>query len=352
MTERLSDVVARIGSVRQLSSVIGAMRGIAAARAREARERVEGVRAYAATVGAAIGQALSLAEDGGALSGPSARDGHLVIALCAEQGFAGAFNRRVLDAAERLLKADGSTGREVLLLGGRGRVAAEERGLKLGWSAAMAAHLDEVAALADRVTEQLYDRLGSGVVTRVSLVHAAPALGEIHVVVRPLAPFDFARFPRAPGRVAAHHHAAAADPADRACGGIRVRRALRGADAVAGRGKRSAHARHDGSEVQRDEDARRAPRPLPPAPAGRDHQRDHRAWRSKEGAQRSVMSRLGHYSFWPAGAGSSCVRRRTIWSSLAVSTWRPASALEGRVRPFADIPVRGKNNEFRTSREK
>ena len=33
MTERLSDVMARIGSVRQLSSVIGAMRGIAAARA-------------------------------------------------------------------------------------------------------------------------------------------------------------------------------------------------------------------------------------------------------------------------------------------------------------------------------
>ena len=65
MTERLSDVMARIGSVRQLSSVIGAMRGIAAARAREARERVEGVRAYARTVGAAIGQALALVESGG-----------------------------------------------------------------------------------------------------------------------------------------------------------------------------------------------------------------------------------------------------------------------------------------------
>ncbi len=197
MTERLSDVVARIGSVRQLSSVIGAMRGIAAARAREARERVEGVRAYAATVGAAIGQALSLADDGGAPTGPgAARGGHLVIALCAEQGFAGAFNRRVLEAAERLLKADGSPRGELLLLGGRGRAAAEERGLEIGWSAAMAAHVDEVGALADRVTEQLYDRLGSGAVTRVSLVHAAPALGEIHVVARPLAPFDFARFPR------------------------------------------------------------------------------------------------------------------------------------------------------------
>ena len=66
------------------------------------------MRAYAATVGAAIGQALALAEDGGAAgTSRDRRDGHLVIALCAEQGFAGAFNKRVLDVAERLLKADG-----------------------------------------------------------------------------------------------------------------------------------------------------------------------------------------------------------------------------------------------------
>jgi F-type H+-transporting ATPase subunit gamma len=197
MTERLSDVVARIGSVRQLSSVIGAMRGIAAARAREARERVEGVRAYAATVGAAIGQALALAEDGGVQSGSrDGRDGHLVIALCAEQGFAGMFNRRVLDVAEPLLKADGSHHRELILLGGRGFAAAEERGLAIGWSAAMVAHVDEVGALADRVTEQLYTRLESGRATRVSVVHAEPAFAGIHVVERTLAPFDFARFPR------------------------------------------------------------------------------------------------------------------------------------------------------------
>jgi len=197
MTERLSDVVARIGSVRQLSSVIGAMRGIAAARAREARERVEGVRAYAATIGAAIGQALALAEERGVPSGPrEGRDGHLVIALCAEQGFAGMFNRRVLDVAEPLLKADGSHHQELILLGGRGLAAAEERGLAIGWSAAMVAHVEEVGALADRVTDQLYARLESGRAARVSVVHAAPAFAGIHVVARTLAPFDFARFPR------------------------------------------------------------------------------------------------------------------------------------------------------------
>ena len=230
MTERLSDVVARIGSVRQLSSVIGAMRGIAAARAREARERVEGVRAYAATVGAAIGQALALAEDGGVPSGSrDGGDGHLVIALCAEQGFAGMFNRRVLDVAERLLRADGSHRRELVLLGGRGLAAAEERGLAIGWSAAMVAHVDEVGALADRVTEQLYARLESGRATRVSVVHAAPAFAEIHVVERALAPFDFARFPRVEKSVAADHFDAAADPARRARAGICVRRTLRSA---------------------------------------------------------------------------------------------------------------------------
>jgi F-type H+-transporting ATPase subunit gamma len=197
VTERLSDVVARIRSVRQLSSVIGAMRGIAAARAREARERIEGIRDYARTVGAAIGQALAFV-DGRASGGPrEGRDGRLVIALCAEQGFAGTFNRRVLDVAERLLKSAGSHPAELLLLGARGLMAAEERGLRVGWSAAMAAHVDEVAALADRVTEQLYARLESGRATRVTVAHAAPApSAEIRVVERPLAPFDFARFPR------------------------------------------------------------------------------------------------------------------------------------------------------------
>ena len=162
MTERLSDVMARIGSVRQLSSVIGAMRGIAAARAREARERVEGVRAYARTVGGAIGQALALMDVSAAGAPRDGRDGHLVIALCAEQGFAGTFNRRVLDAAERLLEFAGPEPAELLLLGGRGLAAAEERGLKIGWSASMIAHVDEAAALADRVTEQLYARLDRG----------------------------------------------------------------------------------------------------------------------------------------------------------------------------------------------
>ena len=61
MSGKLSEVEGRIGSVRQLNSVISAMRGIAAARSREARARLDGVRAYASAIGAAIGTELSLA---------------------------------------------------------------------------------------------------------------------------------------------------------------------------------------------------------------------------------------------------------------------------------------------------
>jgi F-type H+-transporting ATPase subunit gamma len=181
-----------------LSSVIGAMRGIAAARARESRGRAKGVRAYAETVGAAIGQALTLAGGEGASSGGKGdADGQLVIALGAEQGFAGAFNRRVLEVASQVLRPHGPQRGELIVLGARGMMAAGESGLDIGWSAPMIAHVDEVGTLADRITQQLYDRLDSGRATRVTLVYATPGQGEeLNVVKSTLLPFDFARFPR------------------------------------------------------------------------------------------------------------------------------------------------------------
>ena len=63
MSGKLSEVEGRIGTVHQLEAVITAMRGSAAARSREARGRLDGIRAYAAVVGGAIGQALALAPE-------------------------------------------------------------------------------------------------------------------------------------------------------------------------------------------------------------------------------------------------------------------------------------------------
>src|SRR3546814_10777132 len=78
-----------------LSSVISAMRGIAAVRSREANARLAGIREYADTIGGAIAQALALYTDDGAgpAAGESGSGRLLILALCAEQGFVGAFNR-------------------------------------------------------------------------------------------------------------------------------------------------------------------------------------------------------------------------------------------------------------------
>lgn len=198
MSERLSDVAARITSVRQLSAVITAMRGIAAARSREARSRLDGVRAYARTVGEAIGTALALQPDSApAAPGPASGGGRAVVALCAEQGFVGSFNERVLEAAEGLAREPSGAPAALLVVGDRGLMAARELKREVGWSAPMAAHVGQAAALASRIVEELYRRLDADGLTRVLVVHAVPGGAGAQIARKVLIPFDFARFPPA-----------------------------------------------------------------------------------------------------------------------------------------------------------
>lgn len=195
MAERLSQVEARIDSVGQLSSVVAAIRGIAAARLREGQKVLDGVRAYADAVGTAIGEALALLADGDELAGEDAPLGsRLVIALCSEQGFAGSFNSKVLDTAGRLAGAQAA---ELFVIGDHGLMVARQRSLDVAWSAPMSVHVDETTALANRLADALYDRVREGV-TSAAIVHAVPdPKGEQPIVARTLIPFDFARFPAA-----------------------------------------------------------------------------------------------------------------------------------------------------------
>jgi F-type H+-transporting ATPase subunit gamma len=195
MSNKLSEVQGRISSVHELESVVSAMRGIAAARSREAQGRIAAIRACAEMVGAAIGDALML--DQSDESGPpleAAADTEVVIILCAEQGFVGTFNEHVVEAATRRVPSPST---ECFLIGDRGKAVAAEHGLTIAWSAPMVAHADEVSTLADRITEALYERLNAGKATRVTLLHAVPNPSEtIEVVESALWPFDFKRFER------------------------------------------------------------------------------------------------------------------------------------------------------------
>ncbi len=193
MSGKLSEVEKRIGAVHQLETVITAMRGLAAARSREARSRLDGVRAYASVIGAGIGEALTLTSQSASAEAPDSRaGGHIIIAICAEQGFVGTFNERVMEKALHHLELGPV---EFLLVGHRGTTIMAERGLPFDWSTPMAVHADEAPALANRITDALYDRLQAGRAKHVMAVHAVPGpSGMIDVVERRLLPFDFTRF--------------------------------------------------------------------------------------------------------------------------------------------------------------
>jgi len=193
MSNQLGEVRSRLSTVNELASVVTAMRGIAAARTREALARIPGVRACADQIGAAIADALTLASPGAGEHVTSPKSGEVAIQIVigTEQGFVGTFNHRVMQAAQ-LATAGGV---EYFVIGDRAQRVAAEFGYPLNWSAEMVIHANAVPDLAGRVVEALYRRLQGGNISRVMLVHGAPEpQSGAAVITTSLLPFDFQRF--------------------------------------------------------------------------------------------------------------------------------------------------------------
>ena len=195
MTDRLADITARIAGVHQLGAVVNAMRGIAAARAQQARGQLAAVDRYAQAIALAIGRTLVGLPPSPA---PRAVDGkrRALVVFCAEQGFAGAFSERVLSAVQ------GDLGKcELFLIGTRGQTAIAERGIVAGWRSAMPSHSPGIPKVADRIVEALYTRLASGAIDALDVVFTQWSQGESARVKRQrLFPFDPTAVPRGPDK--------------------------------------------------------------------------------------------------------------------------------------------------------
>jgi F-type H+-transporting ATPase subunit gamma len=189
MTERLADVSTRIEGVRELGSIVTAMRGIAAARAQQARGQLVAVDAYAETIARGIGRALALAPALAPDDQPSGTRPALVL-FCAEQGFAGVFSERVLDLVDVELASS-----ELYLVGDRGATLAAERGIAPYWRSPMPSHSFGVPKFADRIAEALYARIATGKIDRLDAIFNQWRPGEgVHVERRRLFPLDLTVF--------------------------------------------------------------------------------------------------------------------------------------------------------------
>jgi F-type H+-transporting ATPase subunit gamma len=193
MTERLADVSARIAGIRQLSAVVNAMRGIAAARAQQARSQLIAVDGYAATIATAIGRTLAWIPSSRTDRRPRSTRPALVL-FCAEQGFAGAFSERILDSVGADLAAS-----DLFLIGIRGAAVAAERGMAARWKSALPSHSAGVPKFADRVAEALYSRIATGEIDRLDAIFGEWRPGRgIQVNRRRLFPLDMTQFSQSP----------------------------------------------------------------------------------------------------------------------------------------------------------
>jgi len=187
--ERLAEVAAQIRSVRQLSAIVVAMRGMAAARAQQGRALLAGIETYSGVIAAAIGQALTLVRTDERAAEDPRRSARAMILFGAEQGFAGAYNERIFSAPDIKSAATAN-----LVIGTRGLAFAAERGIPVAWSTPMVTQPAAIPGLANRIAEVIYARIAAAT-SAIDVVYARTKTGgSVEVVRAPLLPFDFSRF--------------------------------------------------------------------------------------------------------------------------------------------------------------
>lgn len=196
--EELIRLKSRIESLGELRTLFSAMRAMSAARVQEAQAALGGIRRYAAVVEGAISEAASLRSAGEArLSEAEVPPSGSLVLICAEHGFAGAFNRLLLQRAKAEIKA----GEQLGIVGRRGASLAEEHGLRPAWTLAMTTHVGGVIEVARRVAAQL-TRSAS-----VRLIFARyQSGGRFEVGARQVIPIDSRLLEAGPAQAPPLHH--------------------------------------------------------------------------------------------------------------------------------------------------
>ena len=178
---RLTEVEAHILSMGELLDIVGAMRSLASMRVQEAQRALPGIRRYAETMAAAIGAALLLLPESGAISRTATARRALVLCT-AEHGFVGGFNEHILDAAEKLLASDDA----LFVLGSRGAAAARERGWPMTWVHPMATRPEGVPETIRHLTAELYGWIARGELARIEVMFARHRQGTGTTIERKL----------------------------------------------------------------------------------------------------------------------------------------------------------------------
>lgn len=203
---RVAEIEAHIGNMVELREIVGAMRSLASMRVQRTLQMLPGIRGYAEAMAKGIGAALLLMPEP---ASPRATDHgrRALVLFTAEHGFVGGFNERLLDAVVAALDRRD----RLFILGMRGVIAAEERGLATAWTDPMATRPEAAAETTRRLTSELYRGIASGEITRVEVMFARHRQSREMTIERRLVfPVDPASFAAPRSRQPPLHNIAAA----------------------------------------------------------------------------------------------------------------------------------------------
>jgi F-type H+-transporting ATPase subunit gamma len=142
----------RIASLDELRHLFSAMQAIAASHVQAAHVALDSSRRYAGVVERAIAEAACIQPiSGQTMVQEYASQGGILIVICSEHGFAGAFNRLLLERAKSELTASERVG----IVGRRGASIAEEHAVVPAWTMSMATHVGGIPSVARRVASRL-----------------------------------------------------------------------------------------------------------------------------------------------------------------------------------------------------
>jgi F-type H+-transporting ATPase subunit gamma len=182
--EALPRLKARIANLHELQTLIRALRALAGSHVQEAQSALTGILSYVDAVEDAIAEGVGLLPEIGSFIGGRGTNARVLMVVCAEHGFVGAFNDRLLDRAEAELE-DLSADWKLAVVGRRGAMLAEERGLPIDWTFTMATYVGGVLS----VTRHLADAMRMA--TKARIVYGAyRAGGNFEIEVKDILPLD------------------------------------------------------------------------------------------------------------------------------------------------------------------
>ena len=172
----LKDLKVRIKSVKSTQKITKAMKMVAAAKLRRAREAAEAARPYALAMEGMV-QRLATAAAGQAnlpklLAGTGADKNELLIVVTADRGLSGAFNSSVVRAARKYIREQQAAGKNVKLftVGRKGRDwLGEYKANFLGTRTDLAKTTSYETAHA--IAQEIFKELEAGNIDRITMVY-------------------------------------------------------------------------------------------------------------------------------------------------------------------------------------